>query len=129
MRIDTILSPQLRQQMKLAPQVIQSIEILQLPMLALVEHVQQELMENPVLEELTEEDKDEQKTLDDELAEAKNQENAQEDEEFKRLGEMADDWGDYFSQTNIKRSDAGEDRDRKQEALENTAAGSIMIRL
>ena len=127
MRMDTILSPQLRQQMKLAPQVIQSIEILQLPMLALVEHVQQELMENPVLEELDEEEKDEQKTLDDELAEAKNQEDAQEDEEFKRLGEMADDWGDYFSQTNIKRSDAGEDRDRKQEALENTAAGSISL--
>ena len=58
MRIDTILSPQLRQQMKLAPQIIQSIEILQLPMLALVEHVQQELMENPVLEELAEEEKE-----------------------------------------------------------------------
>ncbi len=126
MRIETILSPQLRQQMKLAPQVIQSIEILQLPMLALVEHVQQELMENPVLEEVIDDEKDEQKTdeqktLDEELTEGKNQEEAQEDEEFKRLGEMADDWGDYFSQTNIKRSDAGEERDRKQEALENTA--------
>jgi len=132
MRIDTILSPQLRQQMKLAPQVIQSIEILQLPMLALVEHVQQELMENPVLEEVIDDEKDEQKTdeqktLDDELTEGKNQEEEKEDEEFKKLGEMADDWGDYFSQTNIKRSDGGEDRDRKQEALENTAAGSISL--
>jgi len=132
MKIGAILSPQLRQQMKLAPQVIQSIEILQLPMLALVEHVQQELMENPVLEELTEDEKneqktDEQKTLDDELEEGKSQEDAQEDEEFKRLGEMADDWGDYFSQTNIKRSDGGEERDRKQEALENTASGSISL--
>ena len=132
MRIDTILSPQLRQQMKLAPQVIQSIEILQLPMLALVEHVQQELMENPVLEEVADEEKDEQKTdeqktLDDALTEGKDQEEAKEDEEFKRLGEMADDWGDYFSQTNIKRSDAGEERDRKQEALENTAAGSMSL--
>ncbi len=131
MRIDTILSPQLRQQMKLAPQVIQSIEILQLPMLALVEHVQQELVENPVLEELTDEKDeqktDEQKTLEDELAEGKNQDEEKEDEEFKRLGEMADDWGDYFSQTNIKRSDGGEERDRKQEALENTAAGSLSL--
>ena len=132
MRIDTILSPQLRQQMKLAPQVIQSIEILQLPMLALVEHVQQELMENPVLEELADNEKDEQKTdeqktLDEELTEGKDQEDAKEDEEFKRLGEMADDWGDYFSQTNIKRSDGGEERDRKQEALENTAAGSMSL--
>ena len=90
MKIGTILSPQLRQQMKLAPQVIQSIEILQLPMLALVEHVQQELMENPVLEELADNEKDEQKTdeqktLDEELTEGKDQEDAKEDEEFKRL--------------------------------------------
>ncbi len=132
MRIDTILSPQLRQQMKLAPQVIQSIEILQLPMLALVEHVQQELMDNPVLEEVADDEKDEQKTdeqktLDEALTEGKNQEEAQEDEEFKRLGEMADDWGDYFSQTTIKRSNAVDERDRKQEALENTAAGSISL--
>ena len=79
MRVETILSPQLRQQMKLAPQVIQSIEILQLPMLALVEHVQQELMDNPVLEEVVDDEKDEpkteeQKTYDEELAEGKNNE-------------------------------------------------------
>ena len=132
MRVDAILSPQLRQQMKLAPQVIQSIEILQLPMLALVEHIQQELIDNPVLEEVTDNEKDvqktdEQKTLDDELAEGKNNEEVKEDEEFKKLGEMADDWGDYFSQTAIKRSDAVDERDRKQEALENTAAKSISL--
>ncbi|MCP4273606.1 MAG: RNA polymerase factor sigma-54 [Gammaproteobacteria bacterium] len=133
MRVDTILSPQLRQQMKLAPQVIQSIEILQLPMLALVEHIQQELIDNPVLEEVADEDEkdvqktDEQKTLDDELAEGTNNEDAKEDEEFKKLGEMADDWGDYFSQTAVKRSDAVDERDRKQEALENTAAKSISL--
>ena len=40
---------------------------------------------------------------------------------------MADDWGDYFSQTAIKRSDAVDERDRKQEALENTAAKSISL--
>ncbi len=132
MRMDAVLSPQLRQQMKLAPQVIQSIEILQLPMLALVEHIQQELIDNPVLEEVTDDEKgeqktDEQKTFDDELAEGKNNEDAKEDEEFKKLGEMADDWGDYFSQTAIKRSDAVDERDRKQEALENTAAKSISL--
>ncbi len=62
MRVDTILSPQLRQQMKLAPQVIQSIEILQLPMLALVEHIQQELIDNPVLEEVADNESDVQTT-------------------------------------------------------------------
>ena len=52
------LSPQLQQQMKLAPQVIQSIEILQLPIMALIEHIQQELIDNPVLEEMVEPEKD-----------------------------------------------------------------------
>lgn len=132
MRVETILSPQLRQQMKLAPQVIQSIEILQLPMLALVEHVQQELMDNPVLEEVVDDEKDEpkteeQKTYDEELAEGKNNEDTNEDEEFKKLREMADDWGDFYSQTSIKRGDAGDERDRKQEALENTAEKSISL--
>lgn len=90
MRVETILSPQLRQQMKLAPQVIQSIEILQLPMLALVEHVQQELMDNPVLEEVVDDEKDEPKTEEQKhmtksLQKVKTMKIPNEDEEFKRL--------------------------------------------
>src|SRR5258708_3192699 len=42
------------QQMVLAPRMIQSMEILQLPIMALQERIQQELQENPVLEELKE---------------------------------------------------------------------------
>jgi len=38
------------QQMKLAPRMIQSMEILQLPILALQERIEQEMTENPVLE-------------------------------------------------------------------------------
>ncbi len=38
------------QQMKLAPRMIQSMEILQLPLLALQERIEQEINENPVLE-------------------------------------------------------------------------------
>ncbi|ODS31100.1 MAG: RNA polymerase sigma-54 factor RpoN [Candidatus Scalindua rubra] len=126
MRVETILSPQLRQQMKLAPQVIQSIEILQLPILALVEHVQQELMDNPVLEEMVEGDKDGQKATDDEFPDNVNKEEPQ-DDEFRKLREIADDWGDYFSQTAIRRNDFIDERDRKQEALENTATKSISL--
>ncbi|MGD0552897.1 MAG: RNA polymerase factor sigma-54 [Sedimentisphaerales bacterium] len=40
----------LEQQMKLAPHMIQSMEILQLPLLALQERIEQELNNNPVLE-------------------------------------------------------------------------------
>src|SRR5437588_7850037 len=50
MRLDTTLSQQMTQKMILAPRMIQSMEILQLPIMALQERIQQELQENPVLE-------------------------------------------------------------------------------
>ena len=43
----------LSQQMKLAPRMIQSMEILQLPLMALQERIDQELSENMVLEQLS----------------------------------------------------------------------------
>ena len=127
MKIETSLSTQLSQQMKLAPQVIQSIEILQLPIMALVEHVQQELTDNPVLEEVVEPEKNIQDSTQDAGADnSTNQEDSYE-EEFKRLGEMADEWREYFSQTNTRRSNAVDERDQKQDALENTAMKSISL--
>src|SRR3954468_15333998 len=50
MRLDTQMSHRLDQKMILAPRMIQSMEILQLPIMALQERIQQELQENPVLE-------------------------------------------------------------------------------
>src|SRR5437764_7747479 len=58
MRLDTSLSHRMELQQKLAPHMIQSMEILQLPIMALQERIQQELEENPVLE-LRESAKDE----------------------------------------------------------------------
>ena len=40
------------QTMKLAPRMIQSMEILQLPLMALDERIEQEISENPCLERL-----------------------------------------------------------------------------
>src|ERR1700684_73074 len=50
MRLDTTMSTRMSQTMILAPRMIQSMEILQLPIMALEERIQQELQENPVLE-------------------------------------------------------------------------------
>src|SRR5713101_7389703 len=50
MRLDTHLSQRMDQRMILAPCMIQSMEILQLPIMALQERIQQELQDNPVLE-------------------------------------------------------------------------------
>src|SRR5436305_5652931 len=58
MRLDTTMTQRMDQRMILAPRMIQSMEILQLPIMALQERIQQELQENPVLElkETNEED-------------------------------------------------------------------------
>src|SRR5205807_3199327 len=50
MRLDTTLSQRMDQRMILAPRMIQSMEILQLPIMALQERIEHELQENPVLE-------------------------------------------------------------------------------
>jgi len=50
MKMELILRQRLEQKLKLAPQIIQSIEILQLPALDLQELIARELEENPVLE-------------------------------------------------------------------------------
>lgn len=135
MRMDIVLQPQLQQKMRLAPQIIQSIEILQLPMLALIEHVQQEVEQNPVLEEVVDLKKEEQTKEQEEnnssasdTSDSSNS-NDEKNDELERLGEIAEDWRDYYSQTNTntKRSSYMEERDQKQEALENTASKPISM--
>ena len=50
MRLETTLSQRMNMEMRLAPRMIQSMEILQMPIMDLQERIQQELDENPVLE-------------------------------------------------------------------------------
>src|ERR1700704_592455 len=50
MSMSPIMAQKMSQNMILAPRMIQSMEILQLPIMALQERIQQELQENPVLE-------------------------------------------------------------------------------
>src|SRR3990167_150478 len=119
MKMQSSLLPQLQQKMKLSPQIIQSIEILQLPILALVEHVQQELVDNPVLEEAVDEKKDENLREADDTPQTAGDTDVKKDE-FDKLGEIAEDWREYYSQTTIRRNNLSDERDQKQEALENT---------
>lgn len=120
MKMQSSLLPQLQQKLKLSPQIIQSIEILQLPLLALVEHIQQELVDNPVLEEVIEDKKEENPREGDDAVQTVGE--AEKVDEIDKLGEIAEDWRDYYSQTTVRRSRVSEERDQKQEALENTAA-------
>src|SRR5512143_3628135 len=52
MRLDTSQQMRTEMRMRMAPRMIQSMEILQLPWMALQERIDQELSENPLLEDL-----------------------------------------------------------------------------
>ncbi len=122
----------MEQRMKLAPHMIQSMEILQLPILALQERIEQELNNNPVLE-LEELAPDEGEPAPDSSESSEDDEINEKDlvldtdnnkaEDFERLDRLEDDFKDSINQSGPYRArgDADE-RDRKLEALNNTAA-------
>ncbi len=116
MRLDVSLQQRLAQQLRLAPQIIQSIEILQLPAMDLKELIENELQENEMLEvaEAPKEDLPEVKEHPptDEAADE------EADRIFDRLEALAEaDRGGQRSRA------AGEEAsDRKWEAMQNTAA-------
>ena len=126
----------MEQRLKLAPHMIQSMEILQLPILALQERIEQELNSNPVLE-LDESAAPEQSQPPEEpprddpspdIAEKDLVVNTDNNkaEDFERLGSLGDDFDDfrdYMGQAGPYRPRARSDEpDRKLEALKNAAA-------
>jgi len=117
----------LEQRMKLAPHMIQSMEILQLPILALQERIEQELNGNPVLE--MEEPENTQEVSGDEQDEegAAGKEPAG-DREREKAGDIEgidEDYRDYMDQAEYARRRTGSDEaDKKLEAIKNTAAPS-----
>jgi len=128
MRLDVSLSQRLSLQLKLAPQIIQSIEILQLPALSLQEMVEQALAENEMLERADEGQPDEAPTESPPgPADASSPvENPKEREEvadtlqtLEAMEQAADrDWQDFGRRT----GGGGGDEDKKLEAMNNTAA-------
>jgi RNA polymerase sigma-54 factor len=92
----------------LAPQLQQSLLILQAPLLELRNLVQQEMETNPVLEELPNEpDADERSTAD----------NAADDkfkEEFDKLAKLDEEWRDYMAQSSSYSGRSQEAEDKRQ---------------
>src|SRR5262245_35174011 len=117
--------------MFLAPRMIQSMEILQLLIMALQERIQQELQENPVLE--LREATDDQPTPEEEAA-AKAEE-AQEaadpaaqelvidetgdnEQDFDRLEALSRDWEEHFSEEHrLSSNGRDEESDKKHDAM------------
>jgi RNA polymerase sigma-54 factor len=120
------------QKMILAPRMIQSMEILQLPIMALQERIQQELQENPVLElkEASEEPAAEEETPAEEPAEAVDVTNPEQELviddkgdneiDFDRLEAISRDWEDHFNEEHRpSRNGLDEEGDRKHDAMQN----------
>ncbi len=141
MRMEIRLQNRLEQRMKLAPQIIQSIEILQLPMLDLQEVIKAELEENPTLE-MEREVQEETKEKEDRLELGPGSEGAADpvvetdpNADLERTIQILErqeqeEWGDNSSGQWMQRGD-GEGRDKKLEALQNTPArgGSLQDHL
>ncbi len=139
MRLDFGQHMRLQQQMKLSPRMIQSMEILQLPMLAIEERIEQELEQNPVLElaeiEAPEADRNnpvevegpaDDKPL--QVGEEGGPEKSDSADDFARLDEISEQYGDSWTQntqdsaeyhTPARRFDG--ERDAKMDAMANTA--------
>jgi RNA polymerase sigma-54 factor len=115
-RLDTGLHARLEQRLKLAPQIIQSIEILQLPALALEEFVLREMSENPVIEMKSAAPGDEERDAG---------EGEIEDEEDPVQREIAAELRE-FSGERPQRPDP-DASDRKQQAMLNTAARPVSL--
>jgi RNA polymerase sigma-54 factor len=115
----------------LAPRMIQSMEILQLPILALQERIEQELEENPVLE-MQEEDPDlpaepvETESPDAPTAEERElviDENKDNEDDFERLLNLDEEWPDHFEErSRPSRAEVEEAGQRKLDAMANMTA-------
>jgi len=119
----------LEQRMTLAPRMIQSMEILQLPILALQERIQQELNSNPVLEieepaepaELDSQQQSPQEDINEKDLVVGTDNNKLED--FARLENIGDDFRDYMERAeSFHRRPSDDEGDGKIQALQNTEA-------
>ena len=130
MRLSLGLEQKLVQKQVLAPKMIQSMEILQLPVLALQERIEQEMSENPLLE-AREQDADapeEPFERENPNAPAENEkelvveDNKSNEEDFERLIELDREFPDYFDDAPRRSSNQMEDLiSRKHDTMANIA--------
>ena len=142
------LSQRLTQSMVLAPQLQQSLALLQAPTLELKALVEQELQQNPVLEEESVAET-EQQEKDGEEAERPteaadpseppadlNIDSAGEKDpsepvddfqaEFERLVQLDQEWRDHFAQTNLPMRASAEDEEKRQFMFDSLVAGTSL---
>lgn len=134
MRFDTTQQMRLGQQMKLAPRMIQSMEILQMPMLALQERIEHELESNIALEqaepgadgEVDVVREDAAPDVDDQRELVVGDDTTGNQDDWARLNEFERSYGEemdnQYSSGRFSVSRMSGERDRKMDAMANIAA-------
>ncbi|TWT78509.1 RNA polymerase sigma-54 factor [Posidoniimonas polymericola] len=130
MRLSLGQQMQLAQKQVLAPRMIQSMEILQLPIMALQERIEQEMEDNPCLDLVEpsedsdrEEPVEEYESAEDGERELVVKEDANNEDDFERLINMADNLpDDYEERSRPSRGQMEADADRAHDAMANMVA-------
>ncbi len=114
------LSQSQRLQMMLAPQLRQSLEMLQVPILELRAMIQKELEQNPTIEEAPEQRESiEIEPGNGEVNEKESREALDFDHEFETLAKLDDEWREYFFQNAQNRPYTEEDEEKRQFLLDS----------
>lgn len=111
---------QQRMQLVLAPQLRQSLEFLQVPLLELRTLIQKELEQNPTLEEQA---SDDEKLEIEPGTEGKEENEEREElefkEEYEKLAQLDDAWRDYFQQAGAAKPHHADEEERRRFFLES----------
>ena len=141
------LSQKMSLQQVLAPQLQQSLALLQAPTLELKALVEQELQQNPVLEETVVEDAEQSEREDrdhetavsldpteppaevnfDPATEKPSSEPVDDFQaEFEKLTQMDQEWRDHFAQTNVRQRSSEEDEEKRQFMFDSLVSGTSL---
>ena len=144
------LSQRLTQSLVLAPQMQQSLALLQAPTLELKALVEQEMQQNPVLEEVAAADTEmREKSKDDEPESSPIPEKPPEgtertsfehetgkktttepaddfQAEFEKLAQLDQEWRDHFAATNIPMRQSAEDEEKRQFMFDSIVAATSL---
>ncbi len=138
------LSQRLGQSLVLAPQLQQSLALLQAPTLELKALVEQELQQNPVLEEVSSAEEAEEQEKSDAAGEnidpseppadittseseaEKGMSEAEFETEFQKLAQMDQEWRDQFSQANAPMRRSEEEDERRQFMFDSLTSGTSL---
>lgn len=136
-------------QQVLAPQLQQSLQLLQAPTLELKALVEQELQQNPVLEEVAAEEMEHKEkneregdttieravdlaeppadvTFDPSSEKTANDPVDDFQAEFERLTQLDQEWRDHFAQTNLPMRQSAEDEEKRQYMFDSLVAGTSL---